>query len=116
MRRSGDTVVYTSSELEEMRSRGESLTDWDRVDSLTEEELEASIDVEDEGIFDWDSGIPVSLDLPGKQQLTIRLDRDVLDWFKSHGGRYQTRINAVLRAYTDAHKADDATPSRRKAS
>ncbi len=34
---------------------------------------------------------------PGKKQLTIRLDADVLDWLKSHGKGYQTRINRILR-------------------
>jgi len=37
--------------------------------------------------------------------VTIRLDRQVLDWFKAQGRGYQTRINALLRAYMEAHKA-----------
>lgn len=40
-----------------------------------------------------------------KKQITLRIDADVLDFFKHTGRRYQTRINAVLRAYVDAHKA-----------
>jgi len=40
-----------------------------------------------------------------KAQLTIRVDRDVLSWFKSHGRGYQTRINALLRAYMEASKS-----------
>ena len=39
---------------------------------------------------------------PAKQQLTIRLDADVLDWLKATGRGYQTRINTVLRAFRDA--------------
>lgn len=39
-----------------------------------------------------------------KAQITLRLDADVLDFFKDTGKRYQTRINAVLRAYVDSHK------------
>jgi len=39
-----------------------------------------------------------------KQQLTIRLDRDVLDWYKGRGRGYQTKINSLLRAYMEAHK------------
>ena len=35
---------------------------------------------------------------PAKQQLTIRLDVDVLKWLKAHGRGYQTRINRILRA------------------
>jgi len=38
-----------------------------------------------------------------KSTVTIRLDRDVLEWFKSQGKGYQTRINALLRAYMEAH-------------
>lgn len=39
-----------------------------------------------------------------KKQITLRIDADVIDYFKDSGRRYQTRINAVLRAYVDAHK------------
>jgi uncharacterized protein (DUF4415 family) len=39
-----------------------------------------------------------------KQQITLRLDADVLAFFKGTGKRYQSRINAVLRAYVEAHK------------
>lgn len=39
-----------------------------------------------------------------KQQVTLRIDADVLDFFKHSGSRYQTRINAVLRSYVKAHK------------
>jgi uncharacterized protein (DUF4415 family) len=41
---------------------------------------------------------------PPKKQLTIRLDEDVLAWLKEQGRDYQTRINAILRAYYDAHQ------------
>ena len=37
-----------------------------------------------------------------KTQLTIRMDNDVLQWFKLQGSGYQTRINALLRAYMEA--------------
>jgi uncharacterized protein (DUF4415 family) len=40
-----------------------------------------------------------------KQQITLRLDADVLDYFRHTGKRYQTRINAVLRSYVEAHKS-----------
>jgi uncharacterized protein (DUF4415 family) len=46
--------------------------------------------------------------IPTKAQLTIRVDREVLDWFRSQGRGYQTRINALLRAYMEAHKKDVA--------
>ena len=40
-----------------------------------------------------------------KRQLTLRLDNDVLDWFKKQGRGYQTRINVLLRAYMEEHQA-----------
>lgn len=41
-----------------------------------------------------------------KQAISLRVDQDVLAWFKEQGPRYQTRINAVLRAYVSRAKAD----------
>ena len=43
-----------------------------------------------------------------KAQLTIRLDREVLEWFRRQGRGYQTRINTLLRAYMEAHTRDVA--------
>jgi uncharacterized protein (DUF4415 family) len=39
-----------------------------------------------------------------KKPVTLRLDADVLDWFRSLGKGYQTRINSVLRSFYEAHK------------
>ena len=39
-----------------------------------------------------------------KKPVTIRLDVDILEWFKSMGKGYQTKINAILRSYYEAHK------------
>jgi uncharacterized protein (DUF4415 family) len=39
-----------------------------------------------------------------KSQITLRIDGDVLDWFKKQGRGYQTMINSLLRAYMEAHK------------
>ena len=40
-----------------------------------------------------------------KQQITLRIDAEVLEFFKHTGKRYQSRMNAVLRSYVEAHKA-----------
>lgn len=45
----------------------------------------------------WDDGELVTP--VGKQAISMRIDQDVLDWFKESGPRYQTRMNAVLRSY-----------------
>lgn len=39
-----------------------------------------------------------------KRQLTLRLDGDVIDWFRSQGSGYQTRMNALLQAYMEKHR------------
>lgn len=41
---------------------------------------------------------------PKKKTITIRVDADVLDWFKRQGRGYQTRINQLLRSYMKAHR------------
>ncbi len=43
-----------------------------------------------------------------KVQLTIRIDKDVLEWYRQKGRGYQTRINNLLRAYMEAHKKEVA--------
>jgi uncharacterized protein (DUF4415 family) len=44
------------------------------------------------------------ISVENKQQITLRLDSEVLDFFKNTGARYQSRINAVLREYVKAHR------------
>ena len=57
---------------------------------------------DDDGDFDWSNA---RVELPGpKQQLTVRLDKDVIDWFRSQGRGYQTRMNAVLRRFVEAQR------------
>jgi uncharacterized protein (DUF4415 family) len=105
MKKKENIVSYTAEEIDEMIRRGESQTNWEKFDSITEEELEASIDWEEEGRVDWSSE-PLELsDILGpKKQITLRLDPSIVDWFKAQGRGYQTRMNAVLRAYVQAHK------------
>jgi len=96
-----------------LKSRRPGKTDWKRVDALTDEEIERAVreDPDAAPIVDRDWFRTARLVLPqpqpAKQQLTIRLDRKVIDFFKAQGVRYQTRINAVLRAYVEAHQAKD---------
>ena len=72
-----------------------------RVDALRDEEIDYSDISELDAEFFRKARVVVP---PRKQQLTIRLDTDVLAWLKSQGKGYQSRINAILRAYYDAHR------------
>jgi uncharacterized protein (DUF4415 family) len=95
-------VRYTDRELRDKLARGEDESNYDYVDSLTEEELEASINFEEEGMPIWET-TTFEFPLP-KQQLTVRFDGDIIAWFKEQGPRYQTRMNAVLRHYVETQK------------
>lgn len=100
MQRSGRVVSYTAEELAEMRRRGETYTDWERAGAMTQEEIEAQIaaDPDEAGmVYDWTNA---TTEMPKpKVDLHMRIDGDVLDWFRNTGKGYQTRINAVLRSY-----------------
>ncbi len=88
------------------------MTDWDRLDTMKDEEIDLS-DIPELTPEMFAKAIvrrglkPV----PRKVQLTLRVDDDVLQWFKSQGRGYQTRINSLLRAYMEAHKNQERRPS-----
>ncbi len=72
-----------------------------RIDALRDEDIDYSdIPALDEGFFEKARMVVP----PGKKQLTIRLDADVLAWLKAQGKGYQSRINAILRMYYEAHR------------
>jgi uncharacterized protein (DUF4415 family) len=81
--------------------RRKSETDWARLDAMTDEEIEASIandpDWQEFRDIDWSKAILVLP--PKKKAISIRVDEDVLDYFKNDGAGYQRRMNAVLRSY-----------------
>ncbi|MBM3932693.1 MAG: hypothetical protein FJ319_00020 [SAR202 cluster bacterium] len=80
-------------------------TDWERIKRLTDEEIAAAVASDpDAAPIDhafWESGFEVILPDP-KRPVSLRLDADVVDWFRRGGRGYQTRINAVLRSYVSA--------------
>jgi len=82
-----------------------SRTDWDRVDGKSDQELirDAISDPDNPPIDEEFLSRARQVQPPQhKRQVTLRLDSDVLEWFKQQGKGYQTMINAVLRAYRDA--------------
>jgi len=79
-------------------------TDWERLDNMTDQEIDLSdcpeITPEKFAKAVVRQGLPVD---KNKTQVTLRIDHDVLEWFKSQGKGYQTQINRLLRAYMEAH-------------
>ena len=96
-----DESITRMSLEEAIRRKGEGRTDWERLRQELEAGQEPEVDA-DEGEFDWSQARVVMP--PGKQAISVRIDRDVLDFFKSRGRGYQTRINAVLRSYMEARQ------------
>jgi uncharacterized protein (DUF4415 family) len=76
-------------------------TDWARA-SLTDDEIAAAVRDDRDGArldIDWSEAVVV---VPArKKAISIRIDPDVLDYFRNGGPGYQRRINAVLRSYVD---------------
>ena len=77
-----------------------SRTDWARLRKMSDKD----IDVSDAPELDAEFFRTAVVRMPrAKKAVSIRLDQDVLAWFRDQGGTYQTRINAVLRTYMQAH-------------
>jgi len=55
-------------------------------------------------ITQWDQAVMGQFYRPIKKQITLRIDADVLEWFKQKGNKYQTRINDALREYVKTHR------------
>ena len=78
--------------------------------ALTAEELAAmpddEIDTSDipELTDDFWTNARVRFPSEGKERLTIRIDEEVVEWFRSQGRGYQSKMNAVLRSFYEAHK------------
>ena len=104
---SKDRIVrYSAEEIEEKIARGESKTDWARVDAMTDEDIERAMrddpDWQDFIDIDWSKAVMV---IPQKKKaISIRLDEDIVDFFQASGKGYQTRINTVLRHFITEQK------------
>jgi uncharacterized protein (DUF4415 family) len=79
-------------------------TDWKRLDAMKDEDIDLS-DIPEIPPEIFARGIvrrglrPVA----GKEQVTLRIDSDVVKWYRRQGPGYQTRINSLLRAYMEEH-------------
>lgn len=78
-------------------------SDLKRLDAMTDEQIDYREIPEFDEAFLRQVEMKVS---PGKKPVSLRLDADVLDWMKSQGKGYQSRINAILRAYYEAHQGN----------
>jgi uncharacterized protein (DUF4415 family) len=113
MKKKSDTVRYTAKQIKAKIARGEDRTDWRKANAVTGKKLEASIraDADDvQGEPDWTQammGVPAP-----KDHINIRIDHDVLEWFRANGRGYQTLMNNVLRAFVQSRLQRETTRSK----
>ncbi len=104
MRNEGTIKRYSADELRAAAARGESRTDVARVKDMSDQDVERAIagDADWQDVArDWFKRAEVVMPR-SKEAISIRLDADVLDYFRAQGRGWQTRINAVLKAYMEA--------------
>ena len=107
MRKNENISRFSADKIRRKLARGESKTDWKRVKAMTRTEVERLADRDEGPLPDgWENEVTIGLPA-AKQDIHIRLDADILKWFKAHGRGYQTRINAVLRAFVQTRARVD---------
>jgi len=111
---SASSLSVKRRNMSKRSSSATSKTDWSRVRAMADRDIPLSPRHPEASLKHIVRGIarrglkPV----PPKTSISLRLDADVLDWLKSQGPGYQTRINAILRAFKDASAASDLTVNR----
>jgi len=79
-------------------------SDWTRVDAMADSEIDLTDIPEITPAQFAKAVVRRGLKPVKKRQLTLRLDDDVVEWFKQQGRGYQTQMNALLRAYVEEQK------------
>ncbi len=77
-----------------------SKTDWKALSKLSDNAIDTS-DIEELGDDFFAEAV---VHVPAKKSVTLRVDEDVLAWFKGQGKGYQTRINQLLRSYMQSQQ------------
>ena len=95
---SDDVTRVTLDEAKEMESQ----TDWEALEKKTDEEIREAVESDPDTHFldeDWFEAATFVDPSAEKERISIRLDEDILEFFRSQGRGYQSRINKVLREY-----------------
>lgn len=102
-----DTTMTRLSVTELRQGKaGKSRTDLARLRGLSEEALDSAIARDpdwNQVPKDWHLRAEAAMPIR-KQLVSVRFDTDVLDWFRAEGAGYQTRMNAVLRAFMESER------------
>ncbi|MFI3271518.1 MAG: BrnA antitoxin family protein [Pseudomonadota bacterium] len=107
----------TRLNIDEIRQQ-KSLTDWERVRTMDDAEITAAALSDPDALPLDDAFFAVAKRMPPSQlvratkpQITLRIDADILAWYKSLGKGYQSKMNAVLKAYAQTHAENNAERS-----
>ena len=95
---SDDVTKIALDEAKEMESQ----TDWEALEKKTDEEIREAVESDPDTYFldeDWFEAATFVNPSAEKERISIRLDEDILEFFRSQGRGYQSRINKVLREY-----------------
>jgi uncharacterized protein (DUF4415 family) len=106
------TRIFPSERHRGMKKRSttkKSETDWKRIDAMKDEDIDFSDIPEATPEMFARAVLRRNFEpIPRKKQLTLRVDSDVVEWYRKQGRGYQTKINALLRAYMKEHQRNSA--------
>lgn len=118
MKKKRTSKVYTEADIERLRKR--SKTDWKRLEKMSDDDIDYSdippltkewfdeallvLPRTENGSTDWHERVEEAMQKRAKKPISLRIDPDIYRWFRAQGPRYQSRINAVLKAYMEAHR------------
>jgi len=86
--------------MSESNTSKPSETNWKRIDEMTDEEIDTS-DIPPLGD---DFFAKAKLRVPKRVSVTMRVDADLMEWFRAQGEEYESLINTVLRSYVESNK------------
>jgi len=101
----------TADELNDMESQ----TDWEALQAKTDAEIQRDIDADSDAHAldaDWFQVAQSVVPSSEKKRITIRLDEDIIAYFKREGDGYQSRINDVLKTFVIAKRVQEERSSR----
>jgi uncharacterized protein (DUF4415 family) len=104
-------VRYTAAEIDAKLAAGEDRTDWSREDTYEEIEAQIAADPDLAVPDNWEETVRPGFPFPlpsreNKRQVTVRYDAEVVDFFKNQGRGWQSRMNAVLRAFVESQRGN----------
>jgi uncharacterized protein (DUF4415 family) len=103
-------VRASASDVRKMLAKEGDWSDWKAAKAMPQAEIERLADEDDGPLAEgWESTVQIGIPAR-KQAVHIRLDADVLAWFRAQGPGYQTRVNAVLKAFVQARQRLNSNP------